>query len=64
MLRYHHHYHLRAFVKLILVGCLLREWIYGCGFFPIDKRFVHIIYNSYSKKVVKNLMMAAIGRNM
>jgi len=28
MLRSHHHYHLRAFVKLSLVGCLLREWIY------------------------------------
>ena len=28
MLRSHHHYHLRAFDKLSLVGCLLREWIY------------------------------------
>ena len=24
----HYRYHLRAFVKLSLVGCLLREWIY------------------------------------
>ena len=24
----HRHYHLRAFVKLSLVGCLLRDWIY------------------------------------
>jgi hypothetical protein len=23
-----HHHHSRAFVKLSLVGCLLREWIY------------------------------------
>jgi hypothetical protein len=28
MFRSHHYYHLRAFVKLSLVGCLLREWIY------------------------------------
>jgi len=27
MLRSHHH-HLRTFVKLSLVECLLREWIY------------------------------------
>ena len=28
MLRSYHHYNLRAFVKLSLVRCLLREWIY------------------------------------
>jgi len=27
MLRSHHHYNLRAYVKLSLVECLLREWI-------------------------------------
>jgi len=30
LLRTHHHYRLRAFVKLSLVGCLLREGIYRC----------------------------------
>jgi len=35
MLRSHHHYHLRAFVKLSLVGCLLREWIYVCVYIYI-----------------------------
>jgi len=34
MLRSHLHYHLRAFVKLSSVGCLLREWI--CRWLGVD----------------------------
>jgi hypothetical protein len=37
MLRSYHHYYLRAFVKLSLVGCLLHEWIYRqLGVDPFD----------------------------
>ena len=44
------HHHLRTFVKLSLVGCLLRQWISSSSVIcqttgpkPLPKRFLHIV---------------------
>ena len=60
MLRFHHHYHLSAFVKLSLVGCLLRQWMFlfkvvrllsnviGQEVQVLNKHFIHFINRLWS----------------
>jgi len=52
MLRSHHH-HLRAFVKLSLVGCLLREWIYKWVTFTYNGKETNFITNLFRKTNLK-----------